>query len=213
MTENANPVPLATPEALQAEIDALRAKNVELLAELKAAKAAKVEAIDALDAARTSQETAEAARDAAMGEARALRLDGPVAALLADVAVDAEMFHLLWDKHYRFDLDANGAVVILDAEGNPAMLTESAWTRTSGKRGRSDYREEHIPAKTRPAAFTAADIRALCDASPDSNKFNHVLRGTGSGGSGAPSSSSRTIYTPPKDDGDQPPRSPAFGLR
>lgn len=207
MSETPNNTPAATPEALLAEVEALRAKNVQLLAELKAAKATATEATAAQDALQSE-------RDAAVSDARALRLDGPVAALVADVAIDAELFRTLFDKHYRFALDDNGAVVILDSEGQPAMAKEPDRVRTSGRRGRSDYKEERIPGKTRPAAFTADDVRLLCDGTPDKERFERVLIGSLACGGGASSSPWRGGDMPTG--GDKPASQAApqpFGLR
>lgn len=181
MSETPTNTPEATPEALQTEIQALRAKNVQLLAELKAVKAAATDATAALEAMQGE-------RDAAVADVRALRLDAPVAALVADVAVDGELFRTLFDKHYRFDLDDNGAVVILDSEGKPAMVTEPGSITTGGNHRSKRPEDVRTPGKTRPAAFTADDVRLLCDATPDKARFDRVLIGSlaSDGGNASP---------------------------
>lgn len=205
MSETPTNTPEATPEALLAEIQALRAKNVQLLAELKAAKAAATDATAA-------QEALQAERDAALADARALRLDGPVAALVADVAVDAELFRTLWDRHYRFALDDKGAVVILDAEGQPAMVTEPGSLHLGGNARTKGPEDVRKPGKTRPAAFTADDVRLLAEATPDADRFRRVIVGSRASDGGAASPGSLAHVTPHPA---QPAAAPAqpFGLR
>lgn len=206
MTNPSDNTPEATPEALQAEIQALRAKNVQLLAELKAAKAAATDAAAALEAMQGE-------RDAAVADARALRLDGPVAALVADVAVDGELFRTLFDKHYRFALDDKGAVVILDSEGKPAMVTEPGTVTTGGNARTKRPEEVRTPGKTRPAAFTADDVRLLCDATPDADRFNRVIVGSRASDGGAASPGRPGAWAAPATPAAPQPAPQPFGLR
>lgn len=205
MSETPNP---ATADALQAEVDRLRTKNGELLVELKAAKAAATDAQAALDAAQGE-------RDAAVADARFLRLDAPVAALLGDVAVDADLFGQLFARHYRFALDDAGAVVILNAEGEPATVTEPGEvTYQKDHRGRPTATVvSRKPDKVRPATFTAGDVRKLAEASGDADKFARLLPVHASGGGASGSQA-----WPPSPTGDNAP-APAqaapspYGLR
>ncbi|WP_434026179.1 hypothetical protein [[Pseudomonas] boreopolis] len=171
-------LPETTTEALQAEIDALRAKNAELLAELKAAKAKATDAQAALEAAQGE-------RDAALADVRALRLDQPVAAVLDDVAVDGELFGQLFARHYQFALGDDGRVIILDAKGEPAMVREPDTVVTGGNKG-GRPEERRTPGKVRPATFTAGDVRLLAEGTPDAERFVrlYAVRANGGGGPG-----------------------------
>lgn len=170
--------PETTTEALQAELEALRDKNVELLAELKAAKAT-------AKAAQASVEAAQAERDAALADVRALRLDAPVARALEEVALDAELFHAMFGRHYSFDLDEHGAIVILDKDGNRAMVTEPETVTTGGNKRSERQAEQRTPGKERAARFDADDIKLLADACPDADKLKTVTIGTRASGGGA----------------------------
>lgn len=197
----------ATPEALQREIEALRNKNSELLGKLKAAQSAR-------DEAQTALEAAQATASDMQGQVRALRLDAPVAALLDDIALDAELFQGLFHRHYRFELDDAGAIVILDAEGKPAMVTEpDKVTRSSGSRSKPQE-VQRTPGETRPAAFTAEDVRRLAETCPDADKLDHVLIGSRATGCGALGSKGlqRDLPVASNPDRAQPPKQP-YGLR
>ena len=199
--------PETTTEALQVEIEALRTKNVELLAELKTAKAAAKEAQDALA-------TLQGERDAAVADVRALRLDGPVARVLDEVAVDPELFRTLWDKHYTFALDDAGAVAIFDKDGNVATVTEGGSTTTGGNRRGKRPETTRVLGKERPARFTAEDVRLLCDASPDKPRFDHVLRGfSGYGGGAVGNYNPRALAAAVSATTDTPAAPSPFGLR
>ncbi len=201
MTENTD----TTTDALQGEVERLRAKNAELLAELKAAKSTANESQTALEVACSE-------RDAAAGEVRALRLDGPVSALLADVAVDADLFAQVFARHYRFDLDADGRVAILDAEGKPAMVTDIAAVHTGGN-ARHERPQTHPSAgKPRPATFTAADVRKLAESSTDADAFGHLLAGSRASGGGAIGVRGSTVAANTAKPGAAPVASP-YGLR
>lgn len=170
--------PETTTEALQAELEALRTKNVELLAELKAAKAGAKDAQAALEAAHGE-------RDAALADVRALRLDAPVARALEEVALDGELFHAMFGRHYSFDLDEHGAIVILDKDGNRAMVTEPETVTTGGNKRSERQAEQRTPGKERAARFDADDIKLLADACPDADKLKTVTIGTRASGGGA----------------------------
>lgn len=197
--------PNATPEALQRQIDALRAKNSELLGKLKAAQSAR-------DEAQTALEAAQAAATEAQGQVRALRLDAPVNALLDEIAIDGELFQSLFQRHYRFALDDNGAVVILDTEGKPAMVTEP--DRVTHAPGSGGKRHDKIttPGDTRPAAFTANDVRRLAETCPDADKLAHVLVASRADGGGAVGSKGLQPSPAPVPKPDKPQPQP-FGLR
>lgn len=194
-----------TPEALLAEVQTLRTKNVELLAELKAAKTGRTDTQAELAALQ-------AERDAALAEVRSLRLDGPVAATLADIAIDAELFGQLFGRHYTFALNDSGAIVITNAEGTPAMVTEPDAVSTGGNKRHEKPREVRTPGKARPARFDADDIRALALATADAEKFKHMLphRASGGGADGRPGLPAAQHTTKPTPE--QPAPSP-YGLR
>lgn len=167
-----------TTEALQSEIERLRAKNAELLGELKAAKASATEAQEA--AAATGAEL-----DVTRAEVRSLRLDAPVASLLGDVAIDADLFAQVFGRHYRFDLDDQNRVAIFDQDGNPATVVDTP-PMVSGGNARSQRPNTQQAAGTpRPATFTAADVRKLAESSPDAEAFGRLLVGSRASGGGA----------------------------
>lgn len=197
--------PQATPEALQRQIDALRAKNSELLGKLKAAQTARDEAQEALEAMQTTATEAQ-------GQVVALRLDAPVNALLDDIALDAELFQSLFQRHYRFALDDSGAVVILDAEGKPAMVTEP--DKVTHGPGSDGKRQQKVttPGDTRPAAFTANDVRRLAETCPDADKLAHVLVASRANGGGAVGSKGLQPSPSPIREPSKPQPQP-FGLR
>ena len=194
-----------TTEALQGEIERLRAKNAELLGELKAAKATATESQTALDAACSE-------RDAARAEVRGLRLDAPVAGLLRDVAIDADLFGQVFARHYRFELDDNGRVAILDAEGNPATVVDAGTLHTGGNARQERSQTALTKGKPRPATFTAEDVRKLAEATPDAEAFSHLLIGSRASGGGA--SGARGGLLSPSATTPQPkPAASPYGLR
>ena len=136
------------------ELQALRDKNVQLLDEVKRAKAAAKEAQAALDALQ-------AERDAAVADVRALRLDGPVDALMDAVSIDAELYRSIFGRHYQFAMDDTGAVVIQDSEGKPATI------------GKGD--------SARPATTSPADVIELAAATPDAEKLQRLRHPSGGG--------------------------------
>ena len=197
--------PQATVETLQREVEALRAKNSELLGKYKAVQAARDEAQAALEAAQATASDMQ-------GQVRALRLDAPVAALLDDIALDAELFQGLFNRHYRFELDDAGAIVILDAEGQPAMVTEpDKVTHLTGSRGKPQE-EQRTSGQSRPAAFTANDVRRLAETCPDADKLARVLVASRADGGGALGSKGLQPSPSPVPKPDKPKLQP-FGLR
>ncbi|MGO1541406.1 MAG: hypothetical protein ACTHXB_07225 [Luteimonas sp.] len=202
--------------ALQKEIEALRAKNKELLGKLRAAKdagnAAATGLQEAQEGAQAAQEALQAERDALADEVRRLRLDGPVAALVADLAIDGDLFRHLFDKHYRFVLADDGSPAIVDGEGNPAQVKEPDVVRKIGKPGTSGYREEVTAGKARPARFTSEDVVLLCDGTPDKDRFAHVLVASRADGGGAVGSKGLQPGPSPIPKPDKPKPQP-FGLR
>lgn len=209
MSETPENTPEATIEALQAELERLRTKNVELLAELKTAKATATDAQAALDALQGE-------RDAALADVRALRLDGPVGRALADVSVDAELFGQMFGRHYKFALDDNGAIVILDKDGNPAIAKEpDVVTYAKDHRGRPTRSEaSRTPGKERPARFPD-DVALLAQGTPDAEKFEHLFVRSRASGGGAPGSPAPLSTMPPPSDKPAPaaPPQPQFGIR
>ncbi len=170
--------PDTTTEALQSEIERLRAKNAELLGELKAAKASATDA-------QTAAETVTAERDAARAEVRALRLDEPVNGLLRDVAVDADLFAQVFGRHYRFDLDDQNRIAIFDQDGNPATVVDMPPTVSGGNARSQRPNTQQTAGTRRPATFTADDVRKLAEASPDAESFGRLLAGSRASGGGA----------------------------
>lgn len=124
-----------TPE--QIEIDTLRAHNAELLADLKTAKANSKTL-----AAQVDSLTAE--RDQAAGQVQALTIGQPVQAMAERVATLPDVFVAEFERRGWHFEHTDAGLVIRDAEGNPAMLQDSA---------KDEPRE---------AKFTEADVRALC---------------------------------------------------
>lgn len=145
----------------QAEIEALRAHNAELLADLRKAKAKAKELGEQLESLTLE-------RDEARATVQAVKLDSPVSNMAERVSLAPELFLTQWAKEYAFVLDGD-AIVIRDKEGKPATLKDEK-------------------GKQRDATFTEADIRALCEASPHKAAFDAVViasRATGGGSSGA----------------------------
>lgn len=94
-----------------------------------------------------------------------------------------------FNDEFAFKLE-DGAVVIRSMEGNPVILIEEG--------------------KTRPAKFTEADIKTLCDQSEYKSLYDHLVCGSRASGGGA-LGPGRAVPTQP----DKPAPKPApvhFGL-
>lgn len=185
-----------TPE--QAEIEALRAQNAELLGELKTAKGEAKRLAGELQAATTE-------RDQARTEMHRLTVGQPVQALLARIGAAPDVLQLMLDKYgFRFEME-DGQIVMRDQDGNVPQV----WPRGSGGTGES-----------RPVTFTADDIASLLSEdwhvwdqrSERAKSFATVLRAPEVTGGGA-----RNQGGPPSSTQLQPaqPQAPAFqgGLR
>lgn len=144
-----------TPE--QKEIEALRAHNTELLADLKKAKAGTKDA-------QAQVEALTAERDEARAQAKAVTLDAPVMQMAERVSVSPDLFLTAFGRHYQFTHDGE-AVAIHDKDGNPATL-------------------KNDKGEARPATFTEEDVRALCDVA-DKATFDHLIVGSRATGGGA----------------------------
>ena len=143
-----------------AELEALRAHNAELLADLRKAKEAAKDAQAALLDAET-------ARDTAHERYLQAALRGPVERLTDYETKDGPFFRELFARSYKFALDDDGGIVIRDLEGKPATI--------AGKDGKPE----------REAAFTRDDIMALCAKTPHSDMFDHIIIGSRASGGGA----------------------------
>lgn len=137
-----------TDEALTKEIESLRTHNAELLADVRKHKAKALELAGQV-------ETLTGERDGALAQVKAVTLDAPVRQMAERVALDADLFTTLFARHYTFAHDGEG-VVIHDSEGNPATLKDDQ-------------------GKPRPALFTEADIRALCDQTDAKASFDRLV--------------------------------------
>lgn len=173
-----------TPE--QKEIEALRAKNIELLGKLKKVQGER-------DTAQTALEAATGERDNALGAVKALKLDQPVAAMLERVSLAPELFAAQWSKEYTFAMTDDG-IAIHDLDGNPAIVTDDK-------------------GKPRSAQFTEGDINLLCDQSPHKAIFDHVVIGSRASGGGASGSRGSGASFPTGKPGKPSPSPSPYGLR
>lgn len=141
------------------ELNALTAKNLELLDELKAIKAKNKDLTQAIEAEKGKA----AALDAKLND---IHLNGPVDELLEELFVIAPKYaRQELQDFYQFSLDDSATVQFRDKNGDPVMIT-------AGK-------------DKRAAGFNAEDIRTALSAD---GRFDSVIRGSGHSGSGAQSS-------------------------
>jgi hypothetical protein len=83
----------------------LAAKNVELLGELKAAK--------------QRAKDLEAERETLRADLRTMRVDVPVSEMLTKVLIGSKFAAAELAESYKFDLDEEGKLVMLDTDGKP----------------------------------------------------------------------------------------------
>ena len=95
---------------MSAEIERLRAKNAELLAELKAAKGKATESGSEVETLRAQVED--------------YRLHRPVADLLGKVLVASKYAAAELAEHFKFELNEAGEIEMRDTEGKPVLITE-----------------------------------------------------------------------------------------
>ena len=184
-----------------AEIDRLRAHSTQLLGELKAAKA-KVTSLQAQLATATEE------RDAARQEVRTLRL-APARTLLEHVALPGTadiVAKMLEQRGYTFDLEGD-AVVVRDAEGNPATVI--------------DPPSRNVPnPKARAAKLDAGDLILLmteegkpeAERHPLAQTFARFIVGSKASGGGAAGGSGTTAPAAPAKPATPVPARQSFGL-
>jgi len=95
---------------MSAEIERLRAKNAELLAELKTFKSKATDSGTELEALRAQVEE--------------YRLHRPVADLLSKVLVSSKYSAQELAEHFKFELNEAGEIEMRDAEGKPVMVAD-----------------------------------------------------------------------------------------
>lgn len=93
-----------------AEIERLRAKNAELLAELKTFKTKATESGSEVETLRAQVEE--------------YRLHRPVADLLGKVLVASKYSAAELAEHFKFELNEAGEIEMRDTEGKPVQVTE-----------------------------------------------------------------------------------------
>lgn len=184
------------------EVERLRSHKAELLAELKTAKAKATALQGQLD-------TATEERDAARAEVRALRLDGPLRALLEEIAVPGTaglVAKMLDERGIRFDLE-DAEIVVRDAEGNPATVLDPPTPK--------------VPApKPRPARFDSRDLTLLmtqegvpeAERHPLAQAFPRFLVGTHASGGGSTGGAGKATPTVPDKPETKPSAPKTFGL-
>jgi FtsZ-binding cell division protein ZapB len=181
-----------TIEELQAENDALREKNKELLGEVKKERQ---KARDLESQAGGESEELEALRD----EVRELKLHKPVRELLSKILVVPKYAMQEVLEEYKFDLDDDGTVVMQHADGTPVMRTPDKEPMTADG------------PKSVPVNFDADEVSQYL---ASTGKFDHILMGSKASGGGAPGGrgGGPSRETIPSDDKPDKPK-PAFGLR
>lgn len=107
--------PTPSIEELAAEVERLRAKNAELLQELKTTKGK----------ANSSGAEVEALRLEVIEH----KLTRPVAKALAGVLNNSKFAAQELGEHFTFALDDAGEVQMLDSDGKPVLITDGTTTR------------------------------------------------------------------------------------
>lgn len=153
-------------EQAQADLEAVTAKNLELLAELKTAKGRNKELTDEVTAA-TDQATAATTR------LENVNLITPVNEMLKSLFVLPPKYSRQeLEGKYRFSLDDEGVIQLSNGEGKPVMI---------GK-GKNE----------RAAGFDRDDLTQAFRAAGD---LKHILKAPDNSGGGAPGSGSSTGTT------------------
>jgi hypothetical protein len=171
------------------EVDRLRAKLRELLAENRQLKDRNRELTEAT--------TAQQAR------LRVYEIDGPVEHIIAEVALTGaeEPFKAMLAQYVRFEAADGGQLLMRDTKGEPVILP-----KVPGKKGREMDRE---------ARATVDDLRAVVDLPDLRNKFAAITlasRASGGGAGGQAGGPGPVLREPRKPSGDQKPQ-PPLGLR
>ena len=159
---------------ITAEIERLRAKNAELLDELKAAKGKATESGREVEALRAQVEDS--------------RLHRPVADLLSKVLVSSKYSAAELAEHFKFELNEAGEIEMRDTEGKPVLITE----KVDGE------------SVTRPIKLEEQEVwRYLAHDYQKLNHIVRSSKATGGGASGSNSSGVPTRKTPsaPKGEG------------
>jgi hypothetical protein len=147
------------------ELDALTAKNLELLDELKTIKAKNKELVQALEAEKGKA----AALDAKLND---IHLNGPVDELLQQLFIIAPKYaRQELQDFYQFSLGDDATVQFRDKNGEPVRIKDGN--------------------KMRDAGFNQEDIYAALSAD---GRFDSVIRGSGQSGSGAQSTNSGAVH-------------------
>lgn len=170
---------------VQAEATRLREHNATLLTEKKQL---------AKDLAKLQEDHATAA-----ATLQRLQLDGPVEALVNDIAVDGKLFRALFAENYQFALDDEGRPCVRTLEGEPVMVKPANGA-------------------PKPLPFVPAAIReflcptAKAERGSDAERWARVLigsRATGGGGGHSSGSGGTSTTSEPKRETPQQ----QFGLR
>lgn len=167
---------------LTAEVETLRKLKTDLHKSLTEARAR----IKELEQSTASESDALAA---AKAELLDIKLNKPVEALLDSVLACAKYSKQELAEHYQFELNDAGMIEMRDLEGSPIMITERI--------GGNDT--------TRQLKFDVQDVSRFLG---NTDKFDHILRGSQHSGSGAGHGRS-TITTKTT----QPAKTSEFGLR
>lgn len=129
-----------------------------------------------------------------------LKLDVPVDALVAELAIDPKLFKALFNETHRFALDDDGKPCVQTADGAPVMV--------KGK----DGKEVPLPFNVEAIAeYLYPRDKKLHTA--DTARFGRMLRGTAAGGGGASGGAGKDGVSSSGSAKQQPAQTPEFGLR
>lgn len=142
--------------AAQAEVQRLREHADQVLTEKKR-----------LQRELTELQGVQERHDAAVKELTHLKLDMPVDALAAEIAIDPKLFKALWSENHKFALDAEGKPCVQTLEGEPVMV---------------DGTPLPFDAKAIAEYLYPRDSKLH---TADTARFGRVLKGTGASGGGA----------------------------
>ena len=151
-----------TLQEVTSELDAVTAKNQQLLNELKTVKATNKELTEEVDQHKDRVNTVDA-------KLRDIHLNSPVDDMLQQLFVIAPKYaRQEIEDFYQFSLDDSANVQFRDKDGKPVMIIDGD--------------------KKREALFTESDIYSVLS---QNGRFDSVIRGSNQAGSGAPPSGSR----------------------